>query len=270
MDNRPIGVFDSGLGGLTAVRQINRLLPCEDVVYFGDTGRVPYGTRGRDTIIRYARQDIQFLLQHDVKIIVVACGTASTALTETDTEDCPVPLLGVVTPAAQAACAASNNGTIGVIGTTYAVRSGAYGKALRAIQPEVRIIGKACPLFIPLVENGFVAPDNEVTRLVAKQYLSGLAGENIDTLIMGCTHFPIIRDIISEVLNYSVTLIDPGEETVKSAASYLTERGLLCGRQTTGERRYYVTDNTESFCDVAEIFLGEKIDGSVEQVSLAD
>lgn len=260
MDNRPIGVFDSGLGGLTAVRQINRLLPGENVVYFGDTGRVPYGTLGKDTIIKYARQDIDFLLRFGVKMIVAACGTVSTVLPEQITRELPVPYFGVVQPTVQAACAANRGGAIGVIGTSSAVRSGAYGRAIHAIKPDARVVGRDCPLFVPLVENGLIDRDCEITRLTAKMYLEQLQNSGIDTLIMGCTHYPLIRDIIADIMGPDVVLIDPGEETVKSIGNYMAANDMLCGTDGKGKREYYVSDSIDSFKGIASRLLGETME----------
>ena len=211
MDNRAIGVFDSGLGGLTTVRELRKLLPDERIVYFGDTGRVPYGNRSRETIRNYAMQDIRFLKRHEVKLVIAACGTVSSALTPELSAEAGVPFSGVVVPAAQAACAATVNGRIGVIGTTATVRSGAYGRAIRTINPDARTFGNACPLFVPLVENGFIQPDNEITAKVAEIYLKPMIDERVDTLILGCTHYPLIYDIIDRALGSRVTLIDAGK-----------------------------------------------------------
>ncbi len=269
MDNRPIGVFDSGLGGLTAVRQINSLIPGENVVYFGDTGRVPYGTRGKDTIIRYARQDIEFLLGFDVKMIVAACGTVSTVLPEQIAKELPVPYFGVVQPAAQAACAANRQGAIGVIGTSSAVRSGAYGRAIRAIKPDARVIGRDCPLFVPLVENGLIDRECRITRLTAEMYLEQLKNSDIDTLIMGCTHYPLIRDIIAGIMGPDVILIDPGEEVVKSVRNHMTANDMLCSSGGKGRREYYVSDSIDSFRGIASKLLGEELK-SCSVVSVAE
>lgn len=269
MDNRPIGVFDSGLGGLTAVRQINRLLPSENVIYFGDTGRVPYGTRSKETIIKYAEQDIEFLLGFDVKLVIAACGTVSSVFPEEKIKKLPVPYFSVVQPTAQAACSVNANGKIGVIGTASAVRSGAYGKAIRAIKPEARVIGKPCPLFVPLVENGMIADDCKITELTAKMYLDSFQAEDIDTLILGCTHYPLIRNIIAKVVGENVNLIDPGEETVKSLRSYMTANNMLNSNTKKGTRTYYASDNIDSFKEIAAKLLGEKME-DCSVVNVAD
>lgn len=267
MDNRAIGIFDSGLGGLTAVKEFRKLLPTEKLVYFGDTGRVPYGSRSRETIRKYVSQDIRFLRRHDCKLIIAACGTASSVLTPELTAEAETAFSGVVLPAAQAACAASINGRIGVIGTTATVRSGAYGRAVRAINADCKVIGNACPLLVPLVENGFIEPDNEITSKVAALYLKPIIEERVDTLILGCTHFPLIYDIINRLLDYKVTLIDPGRETARWAQNFLTREAML-SEKDTGSCTYYVSDSTDSFTETAQAFLGENIGGSVYQIDI--
>ncbi len=266
MDNRAVGIFDSGLGGLTTVKELRRLLPNEQIIYFGDNGRVPYGNRGRETIRKYAMQDIQLLLRHDVKLVVAACGTVSSMMTPEMKDSIGLPYSGVVLPSAQAACAATSNEKIGIIGTTATVRSGSYARAIHAILPEAHVFGNACPLFVPLVENGFIQPDNEITRKVAELYLQPMIEAKVDTLILGCTHYPIIYDIINQVLDYKVTLIDPGRQVAKWAQSYLTSHNLL--REEEGTCKFYVTDSPDVFSDTATIFLGNDIQGDVEQIDI--
>ena len=200
MNNGAIGVFDSGIGGLTTVRELNKLLPNENIIYLGDTARIPYGTRSKETIFKYAKQDFAFLEQHDVKMIIVACGTVSAIMMSNPQISSEKPFTGVLLPAVQAACGATRNNCVGVIGTPATVKSGAYGKAIRAIKPDIHIIGKACPLFVPLVENGYTDKDNKITRLVAEEYLSVMKKEKVDTLILGCTHYPLLEDIIADIM----------------------------------------------------------------------
>lgn len=270
MDNRPIGVFDSGVGGLSVVRELVRMMPKEDIVYFGDTGRVPYGTRSRETIQRYARQDMAFLLSHGVKMVIAACGTVSSVMTDEMISAIPVPYTGVVIPSAQAACSASTSGKIGVIGTTATVKSGAFGRAIRAIRPDTQVVGNPCPLFVPLVENGFIEEDNEVTRLVAKQYLAPIQREGVDTLILGCTHFPLLYNLINATLNYQITLIDPGRETARHVQNFLMERGLLAEREGEGKSNYFVSDQIETFVSTAELFLGTAVKDNVFHENVED
>ena len=268
MDNRPIGVFDSGLGGLSVVKELRKILPNENIVYFGDTGRVPYGTRGKDTILRYASQDIAFLKSHDVKMVVAACGTVSSTITEDMIKNIGVPYTGVVVPAAQSACAMSATGRIGVIGTTATIRSLAFGRAIRSIRPNAVVIGKACPLFVPLVENGLIDKDNEITKLTAKMYLDSIKAENVDTLILGCTHFPIIYDIISEVMDYSVVMVDPGKATAEHVKKYLIQNSMLADSEKNGDERFFVSDSVEDFSKTASLFLGYSVSGEVERVDI--
>lgn len=265
MDNRPIGVFDSGLGGLTAVRELRRILPGESIIYFGDTGRVPYGSRSRDIIIKYTQQDIAFLRSKDVKIVIAACGTASSAAAQV-LEELDLPATGVLRPTARAAAKATKNGRIGVIATTATIRSGAFRRELEAIDSRLEIFEQDCPLFVPLVENGFVEPDNEVTRLVAEKYLLPLREQKIDTLIMGCTHYPIISRIIGNIMG-DVRLIDSGRETALYAAELLRDNGLA-GDGTSNKVRFFVSDQTEGFEQIAGIFLGQDLKRNVQRIEI--
>lgn len=264
---RPIAVFDSGLGGLTAVRELRRILPGEDIVYFGDTGRVPYGSRGVETIVQYAKQDIAFLLAQDVKFIMAACGTVSSTLPAAYTDALPVPYLGVVQAAASAAAQATRSGRIGVIGTEATVQSGSYAAALRALRPDAEITATACPLFVPLVENGYFAGDNTVTRLVAQDYLKEVKAAGVDTLILGCTHYPLIAHIIGDVMGPGVTLVDSGRAAAAEAKRRLAAMGLLRGGDG-GAARYYVSDSTANFARLSGWFLGEYAGGSVDKISV--
>ena len=268
-NSAPIGVFDSGLGGLTTVRELRRLLPGEDIVYFGDTGRVPYGTRGVDTIVEYAKQDIAFLLSQKVKYIIAACGTVSSTLPTDVTDRLPVPYLGVVPSAARAAAAATRTGRIGVIGTPATIQSRSYEKMLRALVPDAQITATPCPLFVPLVENGYFDRDNQVTRLVAQDYLKDMQAAGVDTLILGCTHYPLIAPILGDLMGPDVTLIDPGREAARTARSWLAERGLLRSGEE-GTARYFVSDSTDSFRQLAGWFLGEYAGGEVSRIRVDD
>lgn len=266
MDKRPIGVFDSGLGGLTAVRELRRILPHEDIIYFGDTGRVPYGTRGSAVIRQYARQDIAFLLGQGVKLILAACGTVSSTYPPGDAAGLPVPYLGVVEPTAAAAAAASRSGRVGVIGTAATIRSGSYERALHALRPDAQTIARACPLFVPLVENGRVAPDDPVSALVAEEYLAPVREARVDALILGCTHYPLLTGVIGRAMGPGVALIDSGREAALSVRRRLAADGLLneCG----GSARYYVTDSTDQFSAMAALCLDGGAHGPVEHVPI--
>ena len=268
MDTRPIGVFDSGLGGLTAVRQLRRVLPGEDIVYFGDTGRVPYGSRAHDTIVQYARQDIRFLLGQDVKFIIAACGTVSSTFPPEEAAKLPVPYTGVVGAASRAAGAATRNRKIGIIGTAATIRSGSYAAVIRDMMPDVQITAKACPLFVPLVENGYVQDGNPVTELVIRDYLEEVRAAGIDTLILGCTHYPLLKKMIGDFMGESVTLIDSGKVTAQAAAAALADLDLLSGRTQGGTARYYVSDTPADFAMQEMLFLGEYAGGSVERIAI--
>ena len=268
MNTRPIGVFDSGLGGLTAVRQLRRVLPGEDIVYFGDTGRVPYGSRGRDVIVQYARQDIRFLLSRDVKFVLAACGTVSSTYPPEEAARLPVPYTGVVGATARAAVQATRNGKIGIIGTAATVRSGSYAAVIRDICPDAEIFARACPLFVPLVENGYVDAGNPVTKLVIAEYLQELRDNNVDTLILGCTHYPLIKRMIGDFMGDAVTLIDSGKVTAQATAAALDDLGLLNGKKTGGTARYFVSDTPDNFDELAHTFLGEYAGGTVERIAI--
>ena len=262
-----IGVFDSGLSGLTAVRELRRILPGEDIVYFGDTGRVPYGTRGRDIIVEYAKQDIAFLLSKGVKAVIAACGTVSSTLPAEVAASLPVPYMGVVESAARAAVLATKTGRIGVIGTPATVASGSYPAAIRRLMPGAAITATACPLFVPLVENGYFGVQNPVTRLVAQDYLKDVKSAGVDTLILGCTHYPLIAPVLADLMGPGVTLVDVGRAAAQSARHMLERTGLLRAPRQ-GKVEYYVSDSTEQFDRLAHIFLGEYAGGSVQRIDI--
>lgn len=268
MDQRPIGVFDSGLGGLTAVRELQRLLPGEDIIYFGDTGRVPYGGRSRETIIKYARQDVAFLRTFDLKAIVIACGTVSTTALDVLTAENEIPVWGVVEPAAQAAAAATRNGRVGLIGTQATIRSGAYERCIAREKPEARVFSLACPLFVPLVENGRFRTGDIVAETVAGEYLEPLKRDGVDTLVLGCTHYPLLTEVIGSYMGSGVTLINVGEWCARRVAKRLEESGALSRPDGTGESRYYVSDSVDGFSRLASIFLQRDVAAEVTQVDI--
>lgn len=267
MNNDAIGVFDSGIGGLTCVKELNLLMPNENIIYFGDTARVPYGTRSRDTVLKYAEQDIAFIKRHNVKLIIAACGTVSSVfgtdkkLIEKYAGD--IPFTGVVVPAVQAACGATRNNRIGVIGTPATIKSGAYGKAIRNIRPDITVIGNSCPMFVPLVENGFTGRDNKVAKLIAQQYLEPIKRENVDTLILGCTHYPVLYDVIADYMGDGVKLISSGGEAARFACSLLTGSQLLTERTEHGKNVFYASDSVEMFSENAHTYLGSQTNGDV-------
>lgn len=262
-----IGVFDSGLGGLSAVKEFLHVLPNEKIIYFGDTGRVPYGTRSRETIRKYAVQDANFLLKHNVKMIVAACGTVSSVAGELLRDTLRVPYTGVVNPTAYTAVRVTKNKRVGVIGTSATVNSHSYKLRLRKLLPEVEVFEQACPLFVPLVENGVIDRHDEITKAVVARYLASLRDCGIDTLILGCTHFPLLRDAIGDYMGEGVTLIDSGLETALYAAKVLREENLLReGSVQTPE--FFVSDTPEGFQSVAGLFLGRDMEHAVTQIDI--
>ena len=249
-DNKyaPIGVFDSGVGGLTVAREIMRQLPRERIVYFGDTARVPYGSKSRETILRYSRQIIHFLESKGVKAIVVACNTASAYALEGLRPEMKIPIIGVVKPGAKVAAAATRNGKIGVIGTEGTIASQIYTEMIRRHNPDAVVVGKACPLFVPLVEEGWLK--DPITIEVARRYLASFQETGIDTLILGCTHYPLLRSVVRDIMGLGVELVNPAYETAMELRRLLSEHDLLC--QTPpglGSNRYqfYVSDKADKF-----------------------
>ncbi len=257
-----IGVFDSGMGGLTAVQELNRILPNENIIYFGDTARIPYGSRSRETIIRYANEDVSFLRTHKIKMIIAACGTVSSVVMDNPIVT-DMPFTGVIAPAIEAACAATEKKRIGIIGTPATIKSGSYIRAIADTHPDVMVIPQACPLFVHLVENGYTDFNNPVTRLVAQEYLEPIIKENVDVLILGCTHYPVIAPIIGDIMGKDVKLISAGAEAAKYAKKCLAEENILSTRETKGKNTYYVSDSTEMFEENARYFLHKEVHGDV-------
>lgn len=266
MNGAAIGVFDSGLGGLTTVRQLHRLMPEERIIYFGDTGRVPYGSRSREILRKYAQQDMAFLMHHRVKMVIAACGTVSSTSADLGAQ-LPVPFTGIIEPAARAAVQATRTGRIGVIATAATIASEALPRAIRALMPTADVRQQACPLFVPLVEGGFTDPADPVTRMVAERYLAPLRGA-VDTLILACTHYPIIAPIIGEVMGDGVTLIDSGAETARHALRVLESAGLRADPAAPGGTEYYVTDRVQDFERIGGLFLGQQLTGDVHHVDV--
>ena len=256
MDERPIGVFDSGLGGLTAVREIRSILPFENIIYFGDTSRVPYGGRSQEILLKYARQDIHFLRSFDIKALLVACGTVSTTALPTLEKESDLPILGVVEPACRRALAVTRNKRVGLIATAASVRSGAYERTIAAMDGGVTVIARACPLFVPLVENGRYRVGDSVIETVAREYLEPLKAEGIDTLILGCTHYPLLEEVVGQIMGPEVTLVDSGAQAARQLKVSLTERDALCG-QRQGSITLYASDITGDFGALAPQFLRE-------------
>ena len=269
MDQRPIGVFDSGLGGLTAVREIRSILPSENIIYFGDTSRVPYGGRSAEILLRYARQDVRFLRTFDVKALLVACGTVSTNALPVLAAESDIPILGVVEPACAAAAQVTRNKKVGLIATAASVRSGAYERCLSALDGDIQVYAKACPLFVPLVENGRFRPGDTVIETVAAEYLAPLRATGIDTLILGCTHYPLLSEIIASIMGSGVTLVDFKLEFGKTADGtiVLAGRGLLSQR-AQGELTLYASDRPEDFGVLAGQFLRRPLEDAVQHVDI--
>lgn len=263
-----IGVFDSGLGGLTAARQLRHLMPSENIIYFGDTARVPYGGRSRDTLLKYARQDMHFLRQFNLKAVVIACGTVSSnCLRELRAEN-DLPIIGVVEPAVEAAVRATQNGRVGIVATQASVSSGAYERYFQQVAPDIQLYSKACPLFVPLVEEGRCHVGDIVIETVAEDYLCELREQGIDTLVLGCTHYPLIAPVIGKILGNGVTLIDAGAESAKATRALLTAQDALATRER-GESHYYTSDRVDGFARLASLFLGEDITGQVQKIDIS-
>jgi len=244
----PIGVFDSGVGGLTVVREIIRQIPNESLLYFGDTARVPYGTKSKDTVLRYTRQIVRFLESQKVKAIVVACNTVSAVALDEIEKEVNVPIIGVVKPGVKAASQATRNGKIGVIATKATIESNIYATYLKKIDPNAEVLGKACPLFVPLVENGLL--EDPVTDEIAARYLSELMDRGIDTLVLGCTHYPLIRSTIARTVGEGVTLVNPAYETALELKALLSQYGIESKerpRLGSNKHRFYVSDDAQGF-----------------------
>jgi len=261
----PIGVFDSGLGGLTVVHELRRQLPAERLIYFGDTARVPYGPKSPDTVRRYAAEITEWLVAQGVKAVVVACNTATAHALESLRQWFRLPIIGVIEPGARAGVAASSSGSIGVIGTSGTIASGAYERAIKSLRPDARIHSRACPLFVPLVEEGWL--DTPATRLIAHDYLDPLAALHVDALVLGCTHYPLLKPLLAEVIGSKVRLIDSAEETAAATSAALREAGLLAPAGTPGDCRFIASDAPEQFLRAGQRFLGDAI-GGVEKVTL--
>ncbi len=265
MDNRAIGIFDSGLGGLTCVKKVMEIMPGEDIIYFGDTGRVPYGTRSPKTIVKYVRQDISFLESFDIKLIIIACGTASSAALPHIRSEIGTDIIGVLEPACETAVSKTQNGKIGVIGTSGTINSGKYLQKIQELNPKAEVYSRACPMFVPLVENGYT--EGEVARLIAEEYLTELKEQNVDTLIMGCTHYPLLRNEIQRIMGDGVALIDAGAEAAVAARARLVEQGKLSDR-AIGTAKYFVSDTTQGFAELGGVFLDRQIEGSVHKIDI--
>ncbi len=249
----PVGVFDSGVGGLTVAREIMRQLPRENMVYFGDTARVPYGSKSRNNIIRYSRQIIRFLQTKEVKAIVIACNTASALALDTGKEETDIPIIGVIEPGARAAVQATENGMIGVAGTEATIQSETYTNVIRKMRPDAAVIGKPCPLFVPLVEEGFAK--HRITEEVIDIYLSEMRQTDIDTMILGCTHYPLLRSRIMAYFGEKVHIVNPAYETAVDLKKILDESGMANLSDAAAAYEFYVSDAAEKFTRLANTIL---------------
>lgn len=267
MDRRPLGVFDSGLGGLTAVRELHNILPSENIIYFGDTSRVPYGGRSREILHHYARQDVHFLRSFDIKAILVACGTVSTTALPALQAENDLPILGVVEPACRRAAAVTRSRRVGLIATAASVHSGTYERTLHAIDPDIQVVSRACPLFVPLVENGRFHLGDVVIETVAREYLTPLKKAGLDTLILGCTHYPLLSEIIQDVMGPEVTLINVSQEAARELKRTLGSADMLSDA-VQGETLLYASDRPDDFAFLAGQFLQQELHGAVRSVNI--
>lgn len=260
----PIGVFDSGVGGLTVVKEIMRQLPGENMIYFGDTARVPYGSKSKKTVLKYSRQIVHFLRKNEVKAIVVACNTASALALDEIKQEIDIPIIGVVEPGARMAAESTKTNSIGIIGTESTIKSGIYSKLLRKLNSDITVVSRACPLFVPLVEEGLL--EDRITDDVIERYLHELKEYGIDSLILGCTHYPLIRNAIKRYMGPEVHLVNPAYETAKCLKVMLSEQGLLNETEDMTVYKYYVSDGVDKFCSFADRVLP----CHVEEVTVVD
>ncbi|MFH0753869.1 MAG: glutamate racemase [Candidatus Omnitrophota bacterium] len=255
--DRPIGVFDSGIGGLTVAQEITRLLPEEQIVYFGDTARVPYGTKSRESVIRFSRDNVQVLLKYNVKVVVIACNTSTSWALHVLRKEFRIPIIGVIEPGSRRAVEVSRSQRIGVIATPSTVNSGKYAKTIRKMSPKAFVVSRACPLFVPLVEEGWL--DHAVTESVAREYLGPLKAQEIDTLILGCTHYPLLKPVLQKVMGKSVSLVDSATETARGVKKLLEEQGLMRKNARSPRHEFLVSDEPQHFRVVAKRFLGHDL-----------
>lgn len=263
--NRPIGIFDSGIGGLTVLKEMSRILPREDIVYFGDTARVPYGTKSKETVIKFSIQDADFLMGLGVKMIVVACNTASSLSLDVLKSRYDIPLVGVIEPGARKAASVTKNMKVGVIGTKATVASGVYEREVRRFNPEISVLSAGCPLFVPLVEEGWLS--GKITADIAKVYLGPIKKAGADVLILGCTHYPLLKSAIHKALGRNIKLVDSAKETAKEVKAIIEESGLEKRTKERPEYRFYVSDEPALFKKIGGKFLGREI-GSIEKAEI--
>lgn len=271
-DKRAIGIFDSGVGGLTVAKEVFRFLPQEQVVYFGDVGRTPYGGRSKEIITHFTRQDLTFLIEQNVKFIICACNTVSAVALDEVRSDYKIDMIGVIEPGAKAAVETTKNGRIGVIGTQATIISNAYARQIHKLDAKMKVFSLACPLFVPLVEEGYI--DKEATHLIARDYLQTMRDVDIDTLVLGCTHYPLLKEVISEVMGEKVKLIESGGVIAKVVKDFLSNHDLLNpiapqNPAAMGEHSFFVSDVPDKFTNLASRFLGEPVD-KVTRVDISE
>jgi len=256
--NKPIGVFDSGVGGLTVVRELIKELPHEDIIYFGDTARVPYGAKSKATILKFSIENVLYLLRFKVKLAIIACNTSSAVALEQLRANFRVPILGVIAPGARAAVSLAKNSRIGVIGTSATIASGAYERAIKENAPSAKVFSQSCPLFVPLVEEGWVK--NDIAFEIARRYLSPLKKKRVDALILGCTHYPLLKGAIKNVMGSGITLVDSAQELAKEARALLYAQGIAKPRKSgRAKLEFHVSDEPVKFARLGKMFLGREI-----------
>jgi len=261
----PIAIFDSGLGGLTAMRQVAKYLPAEDIVYFGDTARVPYGTKSPHTIERFAKEVLHFLLRFEPRVIVAACNTVSATALPVLRCNCDIPIFGVVIPGCAAALRMSKTHRIGVIGTEATIRAGAYHDTITSHNPSAKVVSKACPLLVPIVEEGR-QDDDSIVKAVLNEYLAPLKEENVDTVVLGCTHYPLLHDAIQREMGGDVRIVDSGVEVARAVRSELERSDMLSAENRESRYEFYASDNAARFGEIAQRFLGQML----QHVSLVE
>lgn len=263
--NAPIGVFDSGIGGLTVAKELIKALPGEDIIYLGDTARVPYGTKSERTVITYSRSNAGFLISKGIKLLVVACNTASSVSIPTLNSEYEIPVIGVIEPGAKKASSVTITGKVGVIGTPSTIGSSAYTKAIHNIDSGIEVFTKACPLFVPLADEG--RTEGEIVERIAEDYLTPLKESGIDVLVLGCTHYPLLKNTLQKVMGDNIKLVDSAEETAVQIKSLLSKNNILNDENRESKKQFYLTDVSETFISVAGRFLGEKIN-TIEMVDI--
>jgi len=263
--NAPIGVFDSGIGGLTVAKELIKTLPGEDIIYLGDTARVPYGTKSQRTVIAYSQSNAEFLISKGIKLLVVACNTASSVSIPSLRSKFDIPVIGVIDPGAKKAVSVTKSGKIGVIGTPSTINSSAYTKAIHNLDSGIQVFTRACPLFVPLADEG--RTEGEIVERIAEEYLNPIKESGIDVLVLGCTHYPLLKNTLQKVMGDDITLVDSAEETAKQIKSVLIQKDLLNDENRESEREFYLTDVSDTFLSIAGRFLGEKID-KIEMVDI--